>query len=527
MGDITMNSKTFYEKINNTENVFSDSDLIYQCFEKQVSKKPKSIALIFNEEQLTYEEVNKKANQLAHFLMEQEVKPRDIVAIILERSFEMIISILAVMKVGAAYLPIEPHNPVERTDFYLENSKASYIITKDNCYTNNNNYRMFNWDNAYLLDKMSFQNLDKIISAEDLAYIIYTSGSTGKPKGVMIKHVSLINRLNWHIKNFKLNENDIFLLKTSYSFDVSVWELLCWSIVGGKLVILEPRQEKNPRKIVKAIEKYSITMIHFVPSVLELFIEYIKSKFDLNRILSLNYIVTSGEELLVRTAVSINNLLYKKNGTELWNLYGPTEATIDVTAYRCCDVKENQNRIPIGLPIDNIYLYVLDEKMNLCNVGQKGELYIGGIGVAQGYINNDELTKDRFIDNPFGQGGIIYKTGDCVAWNSNGELEFFGRLDSQIKLRGLRIELGEIDKTIMTYNDVCKAITILDNRNDKNSLLVAFIKSERSINTNDLIAYLEKKIPKYMIPSKFIYINEIPTTVNGKIDRNTLLNSIN
>lgn len=484
---------------------------------------PDRTAIIFKDNTMTYKEVNEYSNCIANMLIESGIGPDDIVGIIMKRSFEMVISILGVLKSGAAYLPIDPSHPKQRIDYYISNSNAKIILTD----TNENDYCS---ENVRIIDLndpdgiISYSNKTPSIktSDNDIAYVIYTSGSTGTPNGVMIEHRTLKNRLLWHINNFNMDDTDVILQKTSYSFDVSVWELLCWCIVGGKLVLIEHGQEKNPRKIIKLIEKHNVTMLHFVPSVLELFLECIENKKDLSIISSIRYIISSGEELSAKTALRINDLL-RQNGTSLWNLYGPTEATIDVTAYCCDDLKNDDTKVPIGYAIDNVNLIVLDENLKKCALNEKGELYIGGIAPARGYINNLDLTKKRFIVNPYNKDEIIYKTGDQVFINEKNQFMYCGRFDYQIKLRGLRIELGEIERGLLSIEGINKAVVLVDDRSQSNKHLVAFYYGDPSIEHETITSGLRQKLPEYMLPDRIIHIDTIPLTVNGKTDRKKLL----
>ena len=520
-----VDEKELLQKFNETETHFPEDTLVYEYLEIYAEKYPSRVALVFNDCEMTYQELNEKANRLAHLLVSGNVGKGKVVGIILERSFEMIASILAVLKAGAAYLPIDPFYPRERIEYCVANSGADYVLTnKKNCKAGfSSGVTVFYWDEAQdALENYSVKNLPRQTDNDGLAYLIYTSGSTGVPKGVMISHISLLNRLHWHIRNFSLTENDVLLQKTTYAFDVSVWELLCWCMVGCKLVILGPGDEKNSRKIIREIEKHGVTMIHFVPSVLELFLEYIDDGFDVSRLRSLKYIIASGEELTVPTVKKSNALLLMPNGTELWNLYGPTEATIDVTSFCCNEIGEGADRIPIGGPIDNIKLYVLDDDMKICGIGEKGDLYIGGVGVANGYVNNPQLTMERFIKNPYNENMIIYKTGDIASWNMHGQLIFYGRSDSQIKLRGLRIELGEIERKLIDIEGVKKAVVILDSRNENNKFLVAFYTARKELDFTVITDSLKKTLPDYMIPSRFLYVQDIMTNANGKADRKAL-----
>ena len=511
-----------YSTCNQTETLFDDNKLIHQFFEEQVKKNGDQVALSFLGESMSYRELNKRANQLAYKLLELGVSLEQPVGIMVERSFEMIIGIFAIVKAGGAYLPINPQLPKERITYYLENSKTGILLTvRDIEHDNFKGIKICYMDDYEQYSQMSEENPDVNISSDNIAYIIYTSGSTGKPKGVMIEHRSLINRLQWMQKTFQVGSGDVLLQKTSFSFDVSVWEIFLWSMYGAKLVLLKPNKEKDPRAIVKAVRDEKVTMVHFVPSVLEMFLDYIGTKFDLTKLASLKYVVVSGEELSKKTVLFFNELLNPQN-TSLWNLYGPTEATIDVTSYCCDNVTEDTIRVPIGKPIDNIQLYILDSDGNRLGVNEIGELCIGGVGVSRGYINNETLTQEQFIDNPYGK-GKLYHTGDLACWNENGEVEFHGRMDYQIKLRGLRIELGEIEARMLTHNQIKKAAVIVEEVDLQNKLLVGFYQSDVELDVQELKDYLGTSLPDYMIPTKFIKLEEFPINQNGKLDRRSLI----
>ncbi|ADL52332.1 non-ribosomal peptide synthetase [Clostridium cellulovorans] len=523
--DLSNDAYELIRTFNSTEVPVANERLVYEYFEENAKKYPDKVALFFKGESLSYKEVNEAANQLANKLVADGVKPDDIVGIMLERSFEMIISILAILKAGAAYLPIDPRHPKDRIEYYIQNSKVQIVLTSEQYIQDEKiqEVKYILWEKANEWVGNSKDNLVRRAQTNNLAYIIYTSGSTGMPKGVMIEHGGLINRLTWMINNFAFDEEAVFLQKTTYAFDVSVWELLCWGMVGAKLAIMEPNKEKNPRSIVKMIEQYKVTVLHFVPSVLELFISYTEYKFDLDRIKTLKYVVVSGEELTLVTAKRFNALYKPHHEIALWNLYGPTEATIDVTSFNCDELDDSFERVPIGKPVWNTKLYVLDENMNILPVGKKGELFIGGIQVARGYYNNEKLTAELFMTNPLNPDEMIYKTGDLVMWNEHGFIDYYGRIDSQIKIRGLRIELGEIESHITQYQGITKSVVIVDERNLVNKYLVAFYTGEQEIDERQLSEFLAKSIPEYMMPTKFIYINQFDTTLNGKLDRKSLV----
>ncbi|NLV35996.1 MAG: amino acid adenylation domain-containing protein [Clostridiaceae bacterium] len=495
---------------------------IQQLFEEQVKRTPNKRAAVFEGKSITYDELNRKANQVARMLRDKGLTADEAVSIMVQRSLEMIIGIMGILKAGGAYLPIDPKYPLERKEYILQNSKSKLLLTlSEHAKEMKFGGTVINLDDC-LQSKYGDTNLENINKPTDLAYIIYTSGSTGNPKGVMIEHHSLINRLNWMQKKYPLDDKDVILQKTTYTFDVSVWELIWGFIVGAETCFLIPDGEKDPEEIIKAIEKNVVTTLHFVPSMLNMFLDYIDETKDTHRLSSLKQVFASGEALTVQQVEKFNRLLNKNNGTLLSNLYGPTEASIDVTYYDCRPEKKPLKTVPIGKPIDNTKIFILDKNMNLLPIGIAGELYIGGVGVARGYINNEELTREKFVDNPFNPGGIIYRTGDLARWYPKGDIEYLGRIDSQIKIRGFRIELGEIEKRLLEHKDVNEVVVVGKARASGENYLCAYYVSQKQISYEALKAFLLSRLPDYMVPSFFVQLNSLPLLSNGKINRKAL-----
>ena len=507
-------------QFNDTEEKYLETKTIQELFEEQVKKQPNKMAVKYKDKRLTYKELNEKANQLSRVLRRKGVRQDTIVGIMLERSLEMMISIFGVLKAGGAYLPIDPTYPRDRIQYMLKDSEARILLSQEKYMKDiDTNIEIIDVCHTSIYDE-KLNNLEKINTSKDLAYVIYTSGSTGKPKGVMIEHRALINRITWMQKKYPLGSEDIILQKTTFTFDVSVWELLWWSIYGGAVYLLEPNQEKEPDKILKAIENQGITIMHFVPSMLSAFLKYIEQKSIDNKSVKLRQVFTSGE------ALQINHVkeFYKYfSNVKLSNLYGPTEATIDVSYYDC-ENKEYLKSIPIGKPIDNIKLYILDKHKQLQPLGVIGELYIGGDGLGRGYLNKPKLTAERFVENPFIKGERMYKTGDLARWLPDGNIEYIGRIDHQVKIRGYRIELGEIENVLLKIDGIREA-TVLS-RKDRTDMdyLCGYIVKEENIKIENIKEELRKELPDYMIPSVFIELNKIPITANGKINRKALLN---
>jgi amino acid adenylation domain-containing protein len=368
----------------------------------------------------------------------------------------------------------------------------------------------------------SAENLSVINTSSDLAYVIYTSGSTGKPKGVMIEHRSLMNRLSWMQNAYPINENDVILQKTPFYFDVSVWELFWWGLQGAKLCFLMPGGEGIPLAIVDTIKKHQISVMHFVPSMLNVFLDYLegKSAEEIKKLSCVKQVFASGEALTPSHVRKYNNVFGKYTNAKLTNLYGPTETTVDVSFFDC-PTNSNIEKIPIGKPIDNTKFFIIKDN-KLRSVGETGELCISGISVARGYINNTKLTNEKFVENPYLPGERMYRTGDIARWLPDGNIEYLGREDNQVKIRGLRIELGEIESTIRDYHSINDCITIVKQYSENIILIIAYVVCRKELDVNKLKNYLKDFLPEYMVPNHFIQIDQIPVLPNGKADRKSL-----
>jgi amino acid adenylation domain-containing protein/thioester reductase-like protein len=508
--------KILYE-FNNTKTDYHKDKTVYELFEEQVLKTPTAVALTYEDQSMTYEELNNKVNQLASFLREKNVQPNDIVGIMTNRSFEMIIGIYSIIKAGGAYLPIDPNYPEDRIKYMLEDSKANILLTQmDLLDTVKFNGEIINLDDKEIY-KGSCANLERLNNPEDLVYIIYTSGSTGNPKGVMVQHMSLTNIIVDLQRRFPIGSNDAYLLKTTYTFDVSAAEIFGWFFNGGKLSILPQGLEKDPRAILKYIEKYSITHINFVPSMFNMFLNGL-SNLDVNILNKLKYLFVAGEAI---SKDIVKKLFDLTNSINFINLYGPTEATIYATGYDLKDL-QNELNVPIGKPLSNYEIYIVDKNLNLVPIGIPGELCISGDGLSKGYLNRSDLTNDKFIDNPFCPGKKMYKTGDLAKWYAKGDIEYLGRIDNQVKIRGLRIELGEIENALLSYEKI-KHVVVID-RTDKNGkkYLCAYYVSENDVSSFALSKHISKSLPNYMVPPYYIRLDKLPLTYSGKINRKEL-----
>ncbi len=512
-------------EFNDTNVNYPKDKTLHELFEEQAERTPQNIALVYEERSIAYKELNEKANRLAHTLVQKGVKPDDIVAMLMDRSFEMSVGIMGILKAGGAYLPISPEYPEDRIKYMLEDSGAKILLTQthllDKLHTE---AEVINLEDEMAYAKEA-SNLGETSKPTDIAYVIYTSGSTGKPKGAMIEHHSAVNRIKWMQKSYPIGAGGVILQKTPYTFDVSVWELFWWSMEGAAVAFLMPGGEKDPSEIVSAIEKYKISTMHFVPSMLNVFLEYIQhGGVDLYRLKSLRQVFASGEALNLSQVERFNKLLNESLGIKLINLYGPTEATVDVSYFNC-STGEKLELVPIGKPIDNIKLLIVNKYNQLVPVGVPGELCISGVGVGRGYLNRPELTAEKFVDNRYSQSEEyrkMYRTGDLARWLPDGNIEYLGRLDHQVKIRGFRIELGEIESQLLSYESVKEAVVIARDDNNGNKYLCAYIVGDRDFTVSELREHFSKYLPDYMIPSYFIKLDRLPLSPNGKLDRKAL-----
>lgn len=521
------------EEFNNTDKWFPDDVTIQELFEAQARERASDIAIICDHGKafgsghyLTYEQLNEKANQLANCLRSKGAVPDQIIGIIVDRSFAMIIGILGILKAGCAYLPISQENPKERIHYMLSDSEVKILLVQDKTFEKISfDGHVINLEDSKVYTG-SAENLPVINTSSDLAYVIYTSGSTGKPKGVMIEHRSLMNRLNWMQNAYSINENDVILQKTPYYFDVSVWELFWWGMQGAKLCLLMPGGEGIPLAIVETIKKHQISVMHFVPSMLNVFLDYLegKSAEEIKKLSCVKQVFASGEALTPSHVRKYNNVFGKYTNAKLTNLYGPTEATVDVS-YFDCPTNGNIEKIPIGKPIDNIKFFIIKDN-KLLPVGETGELCISGVGVARGYINNTKLSDEKFVENPFLPGEVMYRTGDIARWLPDGNIDYLGREDTQVKIRGLRIELGEIESTIRDFHPINDCITIVKKYSENIILIIAYVVCKEELDVNKLKNYLKDFLPEYMVPNNFIQIDQVPVLPNGKADRNALPEAI-
>ncbi|RAM48768.1 MAG: non-ribosomal peptide synthetase [Hapalosiphonaceae cyanobacterium JJU2] len=501
---------------NQTESNYDLSICLHELFAAQVEKTPDAKALKFADQELTYHQLNCRANQLAHYLQSLGIVTEDLVGICVERSLEMVVGLLGILKAGAAYVPIDPGYPQERLAYMLADSQVSVLLTQshlvDSLPTRPTHTICLDtdWDQ---ISRYSDRNLQNTTTPENLAYVIYTSGSTGKPKGAMNTHRGICNRLLWMQDAYQLTAQDRVLQKTPFSFDVSVWEFFWPLITGARLIIAQPGGHKDSSYLINTIIQEEITTSHFVPSMLQVFLQ----AKGVENCQSLKRVITSGEAL----PVSLQERFFERLGCELHNLYGPTEAAIDVTFWQCQPQSQYQT-VPIGRPIANTQIYILDQHLQPVPVGVVGELYIGGVGVARGYWRRPELTTERFVSNPFAT-GQMYKTGDLARYFPDGNIEYVGRIDDQVKIRGFRIELGEIESTLTQHSQISQAVVVAQTDNLNNKHLIAYIVPQGEPPTPEQLRnFLQDQLPEFMVPSAFVCLNSFPLTPSGKIDRRSL-----
>jgi amino acid adenylation domain-containing protein len=519
-------------RFNRTEAPFPEDVTLQQLIEAQVAAHPERTAVICDHDTalgtstLTYAQLNERVNQLAHQLRAAGVRPGHIVALMVERSFAMTLGILAIIKAGGAYLPVAPDLPPDRIGYMLKDGGVELLLIHGR--TANRvafGGRTLNLDDPALYDAATggaTANPVLLNQPRDLAYVIYTSGSTGKPKGVMIEHRSLINRLHWMQHAYPIGESDVILQKTPYSFDVSVWELFWWALQGAKVSFLVPGGERNPLAIVEAIRTREVSALHFVPSMLNVFLEYLDGRdaAAIRRLASVRYVFASGEALTPSHVRKFNQVWGGITGARLINLYGPTEATVDVSYFDCPEHNDFEN-IPIGRPIHNTRFYVIRDARQ-APIGETGELCIAGVGLARGYLNNPSLTAEKFTDNPANPGERIYRTGDIARWQADGNIEYLGRADHQVKIRGLRIELGEIESTVREYPGITDCVAVVKKYSESVILIVAYVVCKPDLGFEGLKRHLQSQLPAYMVPNRFERIEAMPLTSSGKADRKAL-----
>ncbi|CAM2145834.1 Polyketide synthase PksN [Paraburkholderia tropica] len=519
---------SLFEQWNATKTNDSKDKCIHEIFEEKAKKTPDAIAVVFEEETLTYKELDQKSTSLAIYLQAQGAGPERPVGICAERSFDMLIGILGILKAGGAYVPLDPNFPQERLAYMLKDSEASIVLTQSKAHDKVNkltddHVKVINIDLACSQTDTAQQKsgLKREVKPHHLAYIIYTSGSTGQPKGVMVEHQSIMNTLNFLESQYPVTAEDAYLLKTNYVFDVSISELFGWFIGNGRLIILPPDEEKSPQLCMDVIEKYQVTHVNFVPAMLHVFLETAKDNRKFTEEGPIKYMMVAGEAFpkeLVKKAVSI----FKNCRVE--NIYGPTEASIYATYFGCGTGDIASHHTPIGKPVSNTKIYIVDQHLKPVPIGKPGELCIAGDGLARGYYNQPGLTAETFINNPFESGTKLYKSGDSARWLPDGNIEYLGRIDSQVKIRGFRIELGAIETKLSEYPGILDQAVVVKQLEGHKKLAAYYTEQNghQPIDPNDLRRCLKSSLPEYMIPAHFIRLDEMPLTPSGKVNRKEL-----
>jgi amino acid adenylation domain-containing protein len=519
---------------NATKNEYPLEQCLHQLFEAQVVRTPEAIAVIYEDEQLSYQELNAHANRLAHQLREHGVGPESLVALLAERGIPFLVSILAVFKTGGAYLPLDPHYPPARLCQLIELSQCSIILAMT----------AFAPTLTYVLEEVSAglcpeilyyeevlqasqneENLPVSSTPRDLAYVIYTSGSMGQPKGAMVEQRGMLNHIYAKIDALALTDQDTVVQTASQCFVISVWQFLAALLVGGRVQIYPDEVAHNPVQLLTQVEHHQISILEIVPSLMRAMLDADQIKVASGpKLEALRWLIPTGEVLPVELC---QHWLRNYSHVPLLNAYGSSESSDDVAHYPIYEAPEEmRSSVPIGRVIPNMQLYVLDRHLEPLPIGVSGELYVGGIGVGRGYLGDEQRTKASFVANPFGSedGAQLYKSGDLVHYLPDGNLEFLGRLDHQVKIRGVRIELGEIEVVLMQHPNVEQAVVVAreDALDDKR--LVAYIVPHQgqAVGVSDLRSHVMNQLPTYMVPSAFVLLETLPLTYNGKVDRRAL-----
>jgi len=507
---------------NNTKTAELQYKCIHHWFEEQCDRTPDSIAIVYQNQQLTYQELNNRVNQLAHYLQQLGVKPDVMVGICVERSPLMLIGLLGILKAGGAYVPLEPSYPLERKEFILNDSQMPVLLTQQHLMTNlaTNGIQVICIDSDWqIINQQRIENLTTTTTELNLAYVIYTSGSTGKPKGTLIPHQGLVNYLSWCTKTYAVEQGVGTLVHSPLGFDLTITSLLSPLLVGRTVELLS--EEQGIETLSQALTKSSnLSLVKITPAHLELLKQQLSKEKIANKTRAF---IIGGENLLAESITFWQDVV---PDTILVNEYGPTETVVGCCVYQVPLGKHSSGSIPIGKPIANTQLYILDQYLQPVPMGVPGELHIGGVGLARGYLNQAELTALKFIPNPFSEkeGDRLYKTGDKVCYLPSGDIEYIGRIDNQIKIRGFRIELGEIEAVINQHPVIRDTVVIVSGDSASSQRIVAYVipQKDQTLVIPELRSFLESKLPNYMVPAAFVTLEALPLTPNGKIDRKAL-----
>ena len=489
---------------------------ISEPFIDQVHATPNAPAVIGTSATLSYEQFARRAAGIAAKLRAQSVGPGDVIGVAVQRSIDMLAAIHGILLVGAAYSPLDPDHPQQRRKDMLDDLGYPRVVTTADL------AHLFDEQSVLIIDGSEDADIfDPTNAPDSLAYVLFTSGSTGRPKGVEIAHRGVLNRILWMQETFPIGPDDVILQKTPITFDVSVWELFWWSWTGARVVLPDPGVERDPQQLAKAICDHGVTTMHFVPSMLASFLFSVeKGLVDIEDLRSLKRVFASGEALDPALAQRFNDLLFDRFGTELHNLYGPTEATVDVT-WHACSPLDNPDIVPIGKPIANTSIRIVDDKLGEMPIGIAGEIVLGGPQIARGYRNRPELTAEKFPDDPDNPGQKLYRTGDLGRWLSDGSVEYLGRIDHQVKIRGFRIECGEVETALESHAMVERAL-VKAVRIGELDELHAFVLGDDELTLGILRDHLRTRLPEYMIPARFFALDHLPLTTSGKVDRKNL-----
>ncbi|MEH2213792.1 non-ribosomal peptide synthetase [Nostoc sp.] len=504
---------------NHTQTDYPQQASIHQLFEAQVEKTPDAVALIFNNQHLTYRDLNNRANQLAKHLQSLGVGTEILVGICIERSLEMVVALLAILKAGGAYVPLDPGYPQERLAFMLSDTQVSVLLTQKELVTKLPTHTALvicldtDWNTIALNKK---ENLSTSVTADNLAYVMYTSGSTGTPKGVSVIHRGVV-RLVKETNYAQLTPEEVILQLAPISFDASTFEIWGCLLNGGRLVIYPPNTP-SLEELGQIIQQYQVTTLWLTAGLFHLIVD---EKIDALK--SLRQLLAGGDVLSVP---HVQKFLQTVDNCQLINGYGPTENTTFTCCHPITAPLQPDVSIPIGRPIANTQVYILDKNLQSVSIGEAGELYIGGDGLARGYLNRPDITAEKFISHSF-DGNLatrLYKTGDLARYLPDGNIEFLGRIDNQVKIRGFRIELGEIEREIAQHPDVREIVVLARQDEAGEKQLTAYIVPHYSsgYTHNKLRGFLQQRLPNYMVPSVFVMLESLPLTVNGKVDRHKL-----
>nr|BFF38247.1 hypothetical protein BACY1_00520 [Tenacibaculum mesophilum] len=532
-------------EFNDTKKEYSRSKLIHEYFEEQVVLTPEHIAITANNASFSYEWLNVEANKFAHYLRESGVERNDSIAVIMNRGIELIVSLFGILKAGGKYVPIEPYVPDNRKIISLNIAEARFVITDDNnkSFLEDNNiheldtvaemftinysneklhYQALNANVTVAIDNYSSSNPIPVADSEDLAYIIFTSGSTGNPKGVAVQHRPVNNLIEWVNNEYSVNNTDKILMVSSVSFDLSVYDLFGGLGAGVTIRIANEEELKDPEMLADIILQDKITFWDSAPAMLQQVVPFLEQRREETQVEgTLRLSFNSGDWIPLGLPDKMKNLF---NNYQFVGLGGATEATIWSNYFNVEKVQDDWKSIPYGKPIQNAKYLILDDALNLCPIGVKGNLFIGGECLAQSYFNEKELSANSFIDSPFYENEKLYRTGDIARWFEDGNIEFCGRKDSQVKIRGYRIELGEVEKSLLSINEISHVVAQVLKRSKYDNYICAYYISEKEFSKQELDTYLGKHLPQYMLPSFYIKMDQIPITSNGKINRKLLPN---